>query len=268
MTEQKRTITADDIFLRFHNSHKITQREAGVAYYLLVGKTAEQIATIYNSEKNTIEAHKYNLMRKLDVHKIAQLFHLIFDLNLGESPNSKKPEAGTLKNKIETLNVEFDNVYDLTPKEIEVFLLAKTNLKIKEIGDRLNIKIGTVKVHLKSIFLKTSTGSREELKKKFNSCSGDNPDSNLSQGIIASFWPEEQKILELLADNHDVFSISTNLNTTPQVIRAHIDSMAKTLGLKNWHQLAAIMKVIKNTGESTEKPQTQANNELPELTVT
>ncbi len=49
---------------------------------------------------------------------------------------------------------------DLTPREIQVMALVEQGLKNKEIARELNIRPGTVKIHLKHIFEKTGVRGR------------------------------------------------------------------------------------------------------------
>jgi DNA-binding NarL/FixJ family response regulator len=51
----------------------------------------------------------------------------------------------------------------LTPREREVVLLVGTGMSNKEIAQRLGLSVGTVKLHVHSIFLKTGARSRIEL---------------------------------------------------------------------------------------------------------
>src|SRR6201984_2577927 len=51
----------------------LTQRESQVMKLLAEGNAAKQVATVLGVSVKTVEAHKFNLMRKLDVHNKAQL---------------------------------------------------------------------------------------------------------------------------------------------------------------------------------------------------
>ena len=51
----------------------------------------------------------------------------------------------------------------LTPREIEVSRLAAIGLRSREIGDELRISLGTVKLHLHSIYRKLGISTRVEL---------------------------------------------------------------------------------------------------------
>jgi len=57
---------------RFGN---LTKREHEILKMLAEGKSVKQIATAFDLSVKTIEAHKFNLMRKLDIHNKAQLVH-------------------------------------------------------------------------------------------------------------------------------------------------------------------------------------------------
>jgi DNA-binding NarL/FixJ family response regulator len=51
----------------------LTKREREVLKMLAEGRSAKEIATGFNLSVKTVEAHKFNLMRKLDIHNKAQL---------------------------------------------------------------------------------------------------------------------------------------------------------------------------------------------------
>jgi two-component system, NarL family, response regulator NreC len=56
-------------------SATLTSREREVLKMLAEGQSVKEIATDLNLSVKTIEAHKFNLMRKLDIHNKAQLVH-------------------------------------------------------------------------------------------------------------------------------------------------------------------------------------------------
>ena len=51
----------------------LTLREREVMKLLAEGHTAKKAAAILGLSTKTVEAHKFNLMRKLDIHNKAQL---------------------------------------------------------------------------------------------------------------------------------------------------------------------------------------------------
>jgi DNA-binding NarL/FixJ family response regulator len=51
----------------------LTKRERETLKMLAEGKSVKEIATAFDLSVKTIEAHKFNLMRKLDIHNKAQL---------------------------------------------------------------------------------------------------------------------------------------------------------------------------------------------------
>ena len=53
----------------------LTKREREILKMLAEGKSVKEIATGFDLSVKTIEAHKFNLMRKLDIHNKAQLVH-------------------------------------------------------------------------------------------------------------------------------------------------------------------------------------------------
>lgn len=53
----------------------LTKREREILKLLAEGGTAKEIACDLNLSIKTIESHKFNLMRKLDIHNKTQLIH-------------------------------------------------------------------------------------------------------------------------------------------------------------------------------------------------
>ncbi len=51
----------------------LTRRQKVILKFLAEGQSVKEIATHLNLGVNTVEAHKFNLMRKLDIHNKAQL---------------------------------------------------------------------------------------------------------------------------------------------------------------------------------------------------
>ncbi len=51
----------------------LTKREREILKMLAEGKSVKEIATCFELSVKTVEAHKFNLMRKLDIHNKAQL---------------------------------------------------------------------------------------------------------------------------------------------------------------------------------------------------
>ncbi|HLY16043.1 MAG TPA: response regulator transcription factor [Bryobacteraceae bacterium] len=53
--------------------HTLTRRENEILKFLAEGQSVKEIACTLDLSAKTIEAHKFNLMRKLDIHNKAQL---------------------------------------------------------------------------------------------------------------------------------------------------------------------------------------------------
>ena len=53
----------------------LTPREAEITKLLAEGHTVRKIAALLRISMKTVEAHKFNLMRKLDIHNKAELVH-------------------------------------------------------------------------------------------------------------------------------------------------------------------------------------------------
>jgi two-component system response regulator NreC len=51
----------------------LTKREREIMKLLAEGKSVKEVASAFNLSVKTVEAHKFNLMRKLDIHNKAQL---------------------------------------------------------------------------------------------------------------------------------------------------------------------------------------------------
>jgi two-component system, NarL family, response regulator NreC len=60
----------------------LTAREREVLKLLAEGMAVKQIAAAFNLSIKTVEAHKLNLMRKLDLHNKAQLVHYAVQKNI------------------------------------------------------------------------------------------------------------------------------------------------------------------------------------------
>ena len=59
--------------MRTPRFHTLTRRETEILKFLAEGSSVKEIAGVLNLSVKTIEAHKFNLMRKLDLHNKAQL---------------------------------------------------------------------------------------------------------------------------------------------------------------------------------------------------
>ena len=56
----------------------LTQRECEVMKLLAEGNRVREVAALLGLSVKTVEAHKFNLMRKLDIHNKAQLVQYAF----------------------------------------------------------------------------------------------------------------------------------------------------------------------------------------------
>jgi DNA-binding CsgD family transcriptional regulator len=69
----------DDFRSRIKSTHRqprfatLTPREKEILKFLAEGQSVKEIAQHLNLSVKTVEAHKFNLMRKLDIHNKAQL---------------------------------------------------------------------------------------------------------------------------------------------------------------------------------------------------
>jgi two-component system, NarL family, response regulator NreC len=65
----------------------LTAREKEVLKVLAEGNSTKEIATNLNLSVKTVEAHKFNLMRKLDIHNKAQLVQYAIQKKIIKLPN-------------------------------------------------------------------------------------------------------------------------------------------------------------------------------------
>ena len=65
----------------------LTKREREVIKMLAEGKSVKEIAADFDLSVKTVEAHKFNLMRKLDIHNKAQLVQYAIQKKIIKIPN-------------------------------------------------------------------------------------------------------------------------------------------------------------------------------------
>ena len=66
--------------------HSLTTREREVLRLLAEGNSAKKLAILLGLSSKTVEAHKFNLMRKLDVHNMAQLVKIALEEHIISIP--------------------------------------------------------------------------------------------------------------------------------------------------------------------------------------
>ena len=71
----------------------LTPREEEILKFLAEGQSVKEIATHLNLSAKTVEAHKFNLMRKLDIHNKAQLIHYAVRHRIIRIPTKPIPSA-------------------------------------------------------------------------------------------------------------------------------------------------------------------------------
>jgi two-component system response regulator NreC len=65
----------------------LTQREREVMKLLAEGNKVKKVALLLGLSAKTVEAHKFNLMRKLDIHNKAQLVTAAIQKNIVSVPS-------------------------------------------------------------------------------------------------------------------------------------------------------------------------------------
>ena len=69
----------------------LTPREKEILKYLAEGLSVKEVATQLNLSVKTIEAHKFNLMRKLSIHNKAELVHYAIRRKVIQVPMVSQP---------------------------------------------------------------------------------------------------------------------------------------------------------------------------------
>ena len=89
----------DDFRSRFKTTHRqprvarLTPREKEILKFLAEGQSVKEIATHLNLSVKTVEAHKFNLMRKLGIHNKAELVHYAVRRKIIRIPTQPIPAA-------------------------------------------------------------------------------------------------------------------------------------------------------------------------------
>ena len=73
-TQQDSTISSE--------AHTLTKREIEILHLVLLGRTNKEISEELNKSKRTVETHRFNLMKKLNVKNLIELSSVAKELNL------------------------------------------------------------------------------------------------------------------------------------------------------------------------------------------
>ncbi len=65
-----------------NEGHTLTKREIEILHLVLLGKTNKEISEELNKSKRTVETHRFNLMKKLDVKNLIELSSVAKELHL------------------------------------------------------------------------------------------------------------------------------------------------------------------------------------------
>lgn len=63
-------------------AHTLTKREIEILHLVLLGRTNKEISEELNKSKRTVETHRFNLMKKLNVKNLIELSSVAKELNL------------------------------------------------------------------------------------------------------------------------------------------------------------------------------------------
>lgn len=95
---------------------KLTNREREITKLLVEGNSVKEIAVMLELSMKTVEAHKFNLMRKLDMHNKVELVHYAIREQLVPCPRQglcslrlmKEPGDGLLQQAIEAAEASLE----------------------------------------------------------------------------------------------------------------------------------------------------------------
>lgn len=76
----------------------LTVRELEVVRLLSFGKSSKQIASDLILSRRTVETHRANIMRKLNLHSVTELLHYVFENELAISESSSPLSANPVGN--------------------------------------------------------------------------------------------------------------------------------------------------------------------------
>jgi len=68
--------------MKKHEAAPLTARQMDILRLILQGLTNQEIADSIDLSRRTVEVHRYNLMQRLGVRNVAQLFRRVFELRL------------------------------------------------------------------------------------------------------------------------------------------------------------------------------------------
>jgi DNA-binding NarL/FixJ family response regulator len=132
----------------------------------------------------------------------------------------------------------------VTRREQQVLNLLVQGFSNKEIGGVLDISLGTVKQHLRTLFLRA--GIREGSKRVKLACYAYEDESALMT-LCEGLKPMESQISILVWEGLTNREIGKIVGTSEQVIKNHLRSVFDKLGL--WNRLELAMYVASHGGK-------------------
>jgi two-component system nitrate/nitrite response regulator NarL len=149
--------TTDQLSLEV--TSKLNEKEIETFFMLSCRMPEEEIARATAVSEMAVHAQVERIYRKLGVQSSSELGQFIFD-DSERAAAARIPIASEVENgQIRRLQKQFG----LTPREASVSILLAQGFSNKEIADRLNITINTVKTHVAAIHAKAEVSSTRKL---------------------------------------------------------------------------------------------------------
>lgn len=139
---------------------RLTDREVELLFMVACRLTVDEVARALGLSESAVRAQIERLCRKLDVDSVADLDQFVVDSRPipSQAPAAsadKDPEAFQLR--------RMQKQFGLTPREAAVGLLLAQGFSNKEIADRLEITLNTVKTHVAAVHAKAEVSSTRKL---------------------------------------------------------------------------------------------------------
>lgn len=137
---------------------QLTNREAQIVELLAAGKALDAVAAALAISEGMLRVHLERLARKTSLHSLDELRTLSARL---ASPASAKASGDLSAPSAHVLRLQ--RRFGLTPREASVAALLAEGFTNKEIAERLQITINTVKTHVAAVHSKTDVSSTRKL---------------------------------------------------------------------------------------------------------
>ena len=93
----KNALRKDEHALEKTSAHRLTDRQSQILNLVSLGHTNREIAILLKISVRTVEVHRFQLMRRLNVRNVAQLLRRALQLGF-LSPSDMRPKMATSAN--------------------------------------------------------------------------------------------------------------------------------------------------------------------------